>query len=115
MNEPISPTNAARAAARLRLAGTLMLVFGLLGGAWVYWRGMPAALSTDDPSLLKLHEPEARQMEMLYGKQGTLIQEWINDLQQPEVQAGLTVVAAVLGAGACFLLARRLNSSGASN
>lgn len=50
--------------------------------------------------------PEERQMEILYGKQGELIEDWSNDLKQPGTQAVIIIVATALVAGGCFYFAR---------
>jgi hypothetical protein len=43
---------------------------------------------------------------MLYGKEGLLIEDLRNDLQQPGTQALLIVTASGVVAAGCFLLAR---------
>ena len=55
------------------------------------------------------NKPAERQMAILYGKQGELIEDWSNDLKQPGTQAIIIVVTAVLIAGACFYFARLLD------
>ena len=54
-------------------------------------------------------KPEERQMEILYGKQGELIEDWSNDLKQPGTQAVIIIVAAALFSGGCFYFARLLD------
>jgi len=52
---------------------------------------------------------EQRQMGILYGKQGELVEDWSNDLKQPSTQAIIIIMAAVLVAGGCFYFARLLD------
>ena len=54
-------------------------------------------------------KPAERQMGILYGKQGELIEDWSNDLKQPGTQAIIITLAAVLVAGCCFYFARLLD------
>jgi hypothetical protein len=56
------------------------------------------------------NKPEQRQMAILYGKQGELIEDLSNDLKQPGTQAIIIVVVAVLIAGGCFYFARLLDA-----
>jgi hypothetical protein len=49
---------------------------------------------------------ESRQMGMLYGKMGLLIEDWTNDLKQPGTQATLIASASILIALGCFYFAR---------
>jgi hypothetical protein len=50
-----------------------------------------------------------RQMGMLYGKMGPVIEEWFDDLKQPGTQAEIIVVISVLIAAGCFYFAPWLN------
>jgi hypothetical protein len=51
-------------------------------------------------------------MEILYGKQGELIEDWTNDLKQPGTQAIIIVAASVIIASGCFYFARLLHDDG---
>jgi len=53
---------------------------------------------------------EQRQMGILYGKQGELIENWTNDLKQPGTQAGIIAAAAMLITFGCFYFARLSDS-----
>lgn len=55
------------------------------------------------------NKPEERQMEILYGKQGELIEDWLNDLKQPGTQAIIIAVAAAIITAGCFYFARLLD------
>ena len=57
-------------------------------------------------------KPEQRQMGILYGKQGELIEDWSNDLKQPGTQSVIIVVAAALVSASCFYFARLLDYDG---
>ena len=100
----VSP--ARRRACRLRLAGIIVLVAGIIGAGVVYWLGTRAADMSGNPSMVGFDKAEQRQMGMLYGKQGELIEDWTNDLKQPGTQAGIIAATAVLIAAGCFYFAR---------
>jgi flagellar basal body-associated protein FliL len=101
---PIS--SAKRRARRLRIIGVMILLLGIVGAGVVYWLGTRSADVSDDLSMVGYNKSAERQMEILYGKQGELIEDWSNDLKQPGTQAIIIVVAAVLMAGGCFYFAR---------
>jgi len=52
------------------------------------------------------NKPVEREMGILYGKQGELIEGWSNDLKQPGTQAVIIIVTAALVASSCFYFAR---------
>jgi len=101
---PIS--SAKRRAQRLRLAGVIVLTLGIVGAGLVYWLGTRTADMSDDISMVGFNKSEQRQMGILYGKQGELIEDWSNDLKQPGTQAGIITAAAVIIASGCFYFAR---------
>ena len=83
-----------------------MLVLGLGSASVVYWLGTRAADVSGDLSMVGYNKSEERQMGILYGKQGELIEEWTNDLKQPGTQAAIIAAAAILFAAGCFYFAR---------
>lgn len=107
---PESRPRARRRERRYRLAGVLVLLLGLGGAGLVYWLGTRSAGMADDLSMLGYHQPEERQMQMLYGKQGALIEDLTQALQQPGTQAFLILVAAGIVAAGCFYFARGAES-----
>jgi hypothetical protein len=100
---PVSASK--RRARRFRIAGIVVLVLGIIGAGLVYWLGTRAADLSDDPAMAGYDQPEERQMGILYGKQGELIEDWSNDLKQPGTQAVIIVAAAALAAAGCFYFA----------
>jgi flagellar basal body-associated protein FliL len=105
---PKIPSSARLRVRRFRIIGLVVLVLGLAGAGAVYWLGSRESDNSDDPSMLGFNRGEERQMEILYGKQGELIEEFTNDLKQPGTQAGLIIAATVIVAGGCFYFARLL-------
>jgi hypothetical protein len=89
-----------------------MLALGIAGAVIVYWLGTRSADLSDNLSMAGYDKPETRQMEILYGKQGELIEDWSNDLKQPGTQAIIIVVASALVAGGCFYFARLMDDDG---
>lgn len=87
---------------RLRVAGAVVLLLGLVG-AGLAWCRPPAP---DDEAGLGDSKVATRQMEVLYGKSGMLMADWMEDLKQPGTQAVLIAAAAGLIATGCFHVAR---------
>lgn len=106
MNDKISdPLSSSRRRARqLRIIGVIVLLLGIGGAGVVYWLRPPEV--PDDSSMTGYNRAETRQMEMLYGKQGRLIEDLANDLKQPGTQAILIAVASAVIAAGCFHFAR---------
>jgi hypothetical protein len=104
-NNPSAPS-ARQTARRLRLAGIIALLLGLIGAGAVYWLGSRGPDFSEDPSMTAFDRNKERQMEILYGKQGELIENLTNDLKQPGTQAALIAAASVIAASACFYFAR---------
>jgi hypothetical protein len=88
---------------RFRAAGVIILVLGLVGAGLV-WR-----LGTRPEDEFQIGEDKAatRQVEMLYGQQGLLIENLKEDLQQPGTLAFLTAAVAGILAAGCFGFAHR--------
>jgi flagellar basal body-associated protein FliL len=101
-----------RRARRLKIIGVAILLLGIAGAGVVYWLGTRSADLSDDLSMVGYNKPEQRQMEILYGKQGELIEDWSNDLKQPGTQAIIIAVISALAAGGCFYFARLLDDDG---
>jgi peptidoglycan/LPS O-acetylase OafA/YrhL len=101
--EPVA--SARRRVRRYRMTGVIVLLLGLGSAGAVYWRGSHSADLADDPSMAGYYKAEARQMGMLYGKEGLLIEDLSNDLKQPGTQAFLIIAASIVGAAGCFYFA----------
>lgn len=98
------PEPSRRRSAKLRLVGILALVLGIGGAGILYWIRSPDL--SDDPSMLGFNKPAERQMGLLYGKMGTLIEDWTEDLKKPGTQAILIASFSALVAAGCFYFAR---------
>jgi hypothetical protein len=96
-------------ARRLRLVGVAVLLLGITVASLVYWLGTRSPDPSDDLSMAGYDKPVERQMGILYGKQGEMIEDFTNDLKQPGTQAVIIVVTAVVVAGCCFYFARLLD------
>ena len=95
-----------RRARRLRIAGVSVLALGLVTAGLVYRLGMRNAELNNAPSMLGFNRAEQRQMGQLYGKSGQMVDDWIDDLEQPRTQALLIVTVSALIAASCFYFAR---------
>ncbi|HUZ07915.1 MAG TPA: hypothetical protein VMV89_10565 [Candidatus Paceibacterota bacterium] len=100
----VSPSR--RRARRLRIVGIIVLVLGIAGAGIVYWMGMRDADLSGDLSMVGFNKSEERQMAILYGKSGELIEDWSNDLKQPGTQAVSIAAFSVIIASGCFYFAR---------
>jgi hypothetical protein len=104
-NESTTRPDAGRRA-RLKLAGTVVLVLGLVGAGVVYWLGTRSPDLSGDLSMVGFNKARTQQMARLYGKSGLLIDEWFDELKKPGTQAFLILAIATFVAGGCFYFAR---------
>lgn len=95
-----------RTAARLRMIGIAVLVLGGLCAGLVYWHGRDAKSIADDPSMGGFNKANQRQMELMYGKMGTVTEDFVQWLKKPGTQSALIGVGSVLVAAGCFYFAR---------
>ena len=106
---PSPDSSSKRRARRLRTIGLIVLVLGLGGAGLVYWLGTRSPDVMDDLSMVGFNKARTRQMGMLYGKMGPVIEGWFDDLKQPGTQAEIIVVVSTLIAAGCFYFARLLD------
>jgi len=99
-----------RRARRLRIVGTLILLLGGVGAAWIYWLGTRSAALMDEPAMLGFNRAKRWQMGVMFGGMGNLFDDLSDDLKQPRTQAFLIIVASLMIAAVCFLFARLLES-----
>jgi len=105
-NATARPNRSSNRPARLKLVGSIVLALGLVSAALVYWRGRRAADWQDDLAMVGYSSAQSRQMGMLYGKMGRLVDDFYDDLQRPGTQAVLIIlVSGMFGLG-CFYVAR---------
>jgi hypothetical protein len=100
------PDASSRKRARLRFIGVLMLLLGMGGASLVYWLGTRSGDPANDPTLVGYDRAESRQMGVLYGKMGLLIEDLTEDLKRPRTQAILIATVAAFVAAGCFYFAR---------
>jgi hypothetical protein len=109
-DKTVSPVSSARRRARrFRITGVVVSLLGISVAGLVYWLGTRSPDLADDLSMAGYDKPAERQMGILYGKQGELVEDLTNKLKQPGTQAILIVVTAALVAGCCFYFARLLD------
>ncbi len=99
---------ARRRARRLRIVAVAVLLLGIFGADAVYWLGTRSANESDNPLGAGYNKAQARQAEILYGKQALLFDEWSQELKHPGTQACVLFVAAALAAAGCFYFAHLL-------
>ena len=100
--------SSSRRAARLRMIGVIVLLLGIGGAGAIYWLGTRSPDVSDDLSMVGYNKAQTRQMGMLYGKMGPVIEEWFDDLKQPGTQAEIIVGVSILATAGCFYFARLL-------
>jgi hypothetical protein len=102
-------------ARRLRLVGGLICVVGLMSAAIVYWRGTHAEDLSADPSMIGFDRASRRQVGVLYGKVGEMVEDLSDDLKQPRTQAIIiALLSGIIGAG-CFYFAGLFEQDGESS
>jgi hypothetical protein len=104
------PDPSSKQSARLRLVGIIVLLAGIIGAGIVYWQGTRSTNVNDDLSMVGFNRAQRRQMGQLYGKMGTFIEDWSEDLKRPGTQAALIVGVSVVVAYGCFFFARLLGN-----
>lgn len=109
-NQNASPDSASlhREKARLRLIGIFILVLGISIAGLVYWRGTRAQDARVEQYEQAQTRAETRQMQMLYGTSGGLMEDFLTALKRPGNQALLIIAISSLVAGGCFYLSRPL-------
>jgi hypothetical protein len=95
-----------REKARLRKVGVIILFLGLASAGLLYWiRTRP-----EDPALEQYRRDESRavsrQMQMLYGTSGNVMQDFLTALKRPGTEAIIIVIVTTLISGACLYLGR---------
>ena len=91
---------------KLKLAGIVVLVLGIVSAGVVYELGRRAADVELDPSMIGYDKQQNEQMERMYGKSGELMEDLSNGLKQPNTQAGIILAVSVVTSLICFHLAK---------
>jgi hypothetical protein len=97
---------------RLRRIGITVLLLGALAAGLVYWHGRAATNFSDDPSMGGFNKANQRQMEVMYGKMGTVTEDLVQKLKRPGTQAAIIAIGSVLVAVGCFYFARLVSYQG---
>jgi drug/metabolite transporter (DMT)-like permease len=106
MNSPQPNPPPARHPRRWQILALVLLLLGFLAAGWVWWQGRTAADLQDDPAMLGFNRRSHRQMGLLYGKSGYLIDDLLESLKQPGTQAVIILAATALLAGGCIFISR---------
>lgn len=120
MSEHTTETTAGAASlhgekARLKWIGIIVLAIGLISAGLVYWKGS----RSEDARLEQYQEAQARaetrQMQMLYGTSGGIMEDFTNALKRPANQALIILAITGVISGGCFYLSRPLPETDESN
>jgi hypothetical protein len=96
----------------LRKIGAITLLLGALCAGFVYWHGRAATNLAADPSMGGFNKANQRQMELMYGKMGTVTEDLVQQLKRPGTQAAIIAIGSALVAAGCFYFARLANYQG---
>lgn len=97
-----------REKARLRLIGIIILAVALVAAGSVYWLGTRAENAGVDQYQDAVARSQSRQMQMLYGTSGGILDDILNGLKHPGNQALLILAIGGIIAAGCFYLGRPL-------
>jgi flagellar basal body-associated protein FliL len=100
------PQAAKKLVRRLRRIGTVVITLAVVSASVMYWRGRGDEKLIEDPSMGGFNKANQRQMEMMYGKMGTITEDLVQQLKQPRTQAALILIGGGLIAAGCFYFAR---------
>ena len=84
----------------------MVIFLALVSASVVYWRGRGDERLSEDPSMGRFNKANQRQMELMYGKMGTVTEDLFEHLKQPGTQAAIIVIVGGLVAVGCFYFAR---------
>ena len=105
MNHPLARWSALKPSKRLRVIGTLVLVFGIAGACLVYWVQTRSAGPTLDDLMPGYTRKRERQMGIMMGTLGMTMMEWMDALKEPRTQAIILAILSTLVALALFRVA----------
>lgn len=101
-----TPEAGKKIARRLRKIGAAVLFLAVVSASVVYWVGKRAEERFEDPSMGGFNKASQRQMEMMYGKMGTITEDLFQHLKQPGTQGAIILIGGTLIAAGCFYFAR---------
>ena len=84
----------------------IVLLLGIASAGIVYWLGTRAPALTDDASMVGYDRTARRQIGVLYGKFGEMVEDLSNDLKQPGTQAIIIALFSASITSGCFYFAR---------
>jgi len=97
-----------REKARLRLIGLVALAIGIVTAGLVYWLGIRTDNAGVDQYQDAVAHSESRQMQLLYGTSGGIVDDLMNALKKPRNLALLVLAIGGIIAAGCFYLGRPL-------
>ena len=101
-------TNAQR---KLRLIGGSIWILGIVSAGFLYWMRTHSLDTADDSTMVEPNRVEIRQIGILYGSMGNVIDNLSADLKRPGPQAFLIILASTTIAAGFFYLSQPLPPS----
>ena len=105
MSSPLARWFALNRSTRVRIAGTVVLVCGIVGAALFYWIQVRSAPPVIDDIAAGYDKARQRQMGIMMGTLGVIMVGWIDTLADPGAQAIMIAAGAALVAAVCFRVA----------
>ena len=105
MSSPLARWFALNRSTRVRIAGTLVLVCGIVGAALFYWIQVRSAPPVIDDIAAGYDKARQRQMGIMMGTLGVIMVGWIDTLADPGAQALMIAAGAALVAALCYRVA----------
>ena len=72
----------------------------------VYWTGRQSRNPNDDLAMVGYNKAQSQQMGVLYGKMGTMVDDFLDALKRPATLAAIIAAASTIFAIGCFQFAR---------
>jgi hypothetical protein len=95
----------------LRIAGILILLFGVGGASLLYWSAHTGARTRTMNELMPGYaEARARQRAILMGSVVASLMDDLDALHEPDTQAAVLAIVATIAALGCFRIAAMIGS-----
>lgn len=108
LNNSFDPIALNREKTRLRRAGIIAFAIALVAAGLVYWLGTRGENAGVDQYQDAVTRSESRQMQLLYGTSGGIVDDLMNALKRPGNLALLILAIGGIIAAGCFYLGRPL-------
>lgn len=109
MSLPLARWSSLTRSKRLRVIGSLVLLFGVAGACLFYWIASRSAAPTMDDLMPGYSRARSRQIGIMMGDLGVTLMAWLDALKDPGTQAIIVAAVSALVGLACFRVARLMD------